>query len=223
MPFDAAVALVSLRLPPVGPVTVSDSTCTRMPSYLSSWSMPPAGLVSEGLSTTGGGSGLPTLIAKTLLGEAISVCDGLAGSLPGTNSWTFPVTHNSLPATTTAGGADEVNTNTPSEVAGSPSPGGGIWMKKPLDFRPVTMPLVVTPVAPASGDVSPLPWISAMVWVGVHVGTGWTASWNCCCATFEPLSATLMVNVNGEPVMALGEPLRVASVRLRPGGSAPLI
>jgi hypothetical protein len=87
---------------------------------------------------------------------AISVCVGLLGSAEGANSCTVPLTHTRLPATAEPEGALEVNTNTPSEVAGSLSPGGGIWMKNPFDFRPVTMPLVVT-AEPASGDALPLP------------------------------------------------------------------
>ena len=55
-------------------------------------------------------------------------------------------------------GALEVKTKMPSDVAGSPSPPFFICRKKPLDFRAVTIPLVVTlPGTPMSGDVTPLP------------------------------------------------------------------
>ena len=70
--------------------------------------------------------------------------------------------------------------------------------------------------------MSPLPWISAIVLVGLHARAGSTASWNCFCAMFEPLSVTCIVKVKGEPVVVLGVPLRVASVKLRPAGSVPL-
>src|SRR5438034_2658492 len=166
-----------------------------MPSYFSSWSMGPAGSVSAAVSTTGGGSGLPELIAKMLVVKLISVAGGLPRSWLGMNSWTVPVTQTSLPTTAAAGGAAEVNTNTPSDVAGSPSPGASIWMKKPLVFTPVTMPFVVT-LVPASSDSSPLPWICAIVFVVLHARVESTASWNSFCAMFAPLSVTCIVNVN---------------------------
>src|SRR5690242_1612502 len=128
-----------------------------MPSYFSSCRRAPAGFVSLAVKTTGDGSAFPVLIAKIFVGEEISVCDGLFGSLAGMNSCTFPVTHTLFPIAAAAGGALEVKTKRPSEVLGSPSPGGGIWIKNPFDFLPVTMPLVVMLVDPASGEVFPLP------------------------------------------------------------------
>ena len=77
---------------------------------------------------------------------------------PVLNSTTVPVTCTRLPTTAAAGGAVEVNTSTPSEVAGLPSPVGS-WMKKPLFSSFVTTPLVLT-TWPASGLTAPLPWIS---------------------------------------------------------------
>ena len=148
----------------------------------------------------------------------------MAGGLPrswlGMNSCTVPVTQTSLPTAAAAGGAEEVNTNTPSEVIGSPSPGAAIWMKKPFDFTPVTMPLVVTMLR-ASGEASALPWICAIVLVALHTSAGSTVSWNSFCATSAPLSVTCIVNVKGEPVVVEGVPLSVASVSVRPGGGVP--
>ena len=64
-----------------------------------------------------------------------------------------------MPTTAGGGGADEVNTKMPSDVSGSRSASAsGAWMKKPLNFTPVTIPSVVT-VFPRSGDVVPAPWI----------------------------------------------------------------
>ena len=127
-----------------------------MPSKRSSCSNAPAGLVSALVSNTASGSGLPVLTALTVTPPEISVCDGLFGSLLGMNSCTVPMTHTSFPTAAAEGGAAEVNTKMPSDVAGSPSPLDGIWTKNPFDFRPVTMPSVWT-VMLTSGDVLPLP------------------------------------------------------------------
>ena len=54
--------------------------------------------------------------------------------------------------TAAAGGAELVNTRTPSDVFGSASTSAsGAWMKKPLVLRPVTIPRVVT-LLPTTGD-----------------------------------------------------------------------
>src|SRR5258708_7470838 len=127
-----------------------------MPSYFSSCNRAPAGLVSAAVRATGAGRALPVLLAKVLVTELISVCEGLAGSELGMNSATVPLTHTVLPIAAAVGGALDVNTKMPSEVAGSPSPGEGICMKKPLDLRPVTMPLVVM-AASFRGEAFPLP------------------------------------------------------------------
>jgi len=71
-------------------------------------------------------------------------------------SCTCPLTQTSLPIAAALGGALEVNTNTPSDVAGLLSPGAGDCRKNPLVRRPVTMPRVVT-VRPATGEVAVLP------------------------------------------------------------------
>src|SRR5947207_14220109 len=115
------VALASERLPSVGPVTIIASTCTRMPSYFSSWSIGPAGLVSAAVSVTGVGRGLPVLINEIVGVPEISVEDGLLGSLLGINSATVPVTCTKLPTVAVAVGRLEVKIKTPSEVLGSAS------------------------------------------------------------------------------------------------------
>src|ERR1041385_251651 len=119
-PLEVDVALASLTLPSVGPLTVITSTCTRMPSYFSSWSIGPAGSVSAVVSVTGVGSGFPVLISE-IDGPPISVDDGLLGSLLGINSFTVPVTCTRLPTAATAAGRPDVNTKTPSDVLGSRS------------------------------------------------------------------------------------------------------
>src|SRR6266576_3126056 len=123
MPALVPVALASLTVPRVGATTLSEFTCTRIASYFSSCNKAPVGLASGLVRTTGPGRVFPVLIAKTLLGDVSSVCDGLLGSLLGMNSCTFPVMHRSLPTAAAAGGALEVKTKTPSDVLGSPSPG----------------------------------------------------------------------------------------------------
>ena len=76
---------------------------------------------------------------------------------------TVPCTSSLLPTATSADGALPVKTNRPSDVAGSPSSSpSGVWMKKPLFLRPVTMPLVATGWF-SWGERSPLPW---MAWIG---------------------------------------------------------
>src|ERR1700687_3297088 len=171
--------------------------------------MPPLAWVSAAVRTTGGGSALPVLMAKMFVVEASSVCDGLFGSDAGMNSCTVPVMQMLFPSAAVAGGADDVKTKMPSEVFGSPSPGEGIWIKKPFDFKPVTMPLVVS-VLPASGDVLPLPCICAMVCVGAQVVSALMARENVSCAVFVPLSVTWIVKENGEPAVVLGMPVKVA-------------
>ena len=157
----AAVAVVSLMPPRVGPATVREATCTRMPSSRSSWSTAPAGSGKAALRETGAGSGWPDDSRRTL-GEVISVRGGWRGSLDGTNSATVPVTWTRLPTAAAAGGAEKVNTKTPSEVAGSASTvASGSCTKKPFDFTPVTTPRVETEL-PTRGEAAPLPWIEAM-------------------------------------------------------------
>lgn len=84
------------------------------------------------------------------------------GLVEGVNSSTFAVTRTRLPTAALAGGALEVKTNTPSEVAGSPS-SLALCRKKPLlNLRAVTMPSVTT-FSPTYGETRPLPWIWGMV------------------------------------------------------------
>src|SRR5690348_7262250 len=119
-----------------------------MPSYFASWNAPPEGLRSAGPIKTGAGSGFAVLRTERAETEEISVCERLAGSVDDGYSCTVPLTHTRLRTAAFAEGVLLVNINSPSEVAGSPSP-AGIWMKNPFDRRAVTTPLVLTTV-PAS-------------------------------------------------------------------------
>jgi hypothetical protein len=62
---------------------------------------------------------------------------GQPGVQPGRNSCTRPLTVTDMPAVTVGG--EPVNTNTPSDVAASPS-GCGSWNQKPLVATAVTTP-----------------------------------------------------------------------------------
>src|SRR5262249_38444206 len=61
---------------------------------------------------------------------------------------------------TAAAGADEVKTNTPSEVASLAS-GVGSWIQKPFVERAVTIPFVAT-IWPLYGEMSAAPWLSGI-------------------------------------------------------------
>src|SRR5436190_13398714 len=127
-----------------------------MLSYFSNWLIGPEGFVSAVVRVTGAGKAFPVLSSVTA-GEAISVNDGLFGSVLGINSLTVPVTATRFPATATEGGALEVKTKIPSEVLGSESAAAsGACMKNPLLLTPVTIPVVETSAA-TNGEVSPLP------------------------------------------------------------------
>ena len=90
---------------------------------------------------------------------------GLKGSVLGKNSLTIPTTLTRLPTAAAAGGAVEVNTKMPSEVAGLASTSASVdWRKKALAIRAVTMPSVTTAI-PTIAEVEPLPWTS---WMGVN-------------------------------------------------------
>ena len=95
------------------------------------------------------------------VGVVSSVIGGLAGSDGGTNSATVPVTRTSAPTTAPAGGAVDVKTKMPSEVAALASTSAsGVCRKNPLlKRRAVTMPSVVT-AWPANGETPEAPWIS---------------------------------------------------------------
>src|SRR5688572_11247011 len=169
MPLDIDVAEASLRKPWVGAVTVSEANDTRMPSTRSSASRVEDGLMSDAVMATGAGSGSPVATGTMVSAPAISVSGGWAGSAPGTNSVTVPVTWSSAPTTAAGGTGEPVNTTMPSDVSGSASASAsGVCRKKPFDFSAVTMPRVDT-VAPARGDVGPDPW---MAWIAVN----WTSS-----------------------------------------------
>lgn len=155
-PLLLPVALVSLTLPAVAALTVSEATETRMPSTASNWSKAPAGSGNVVVSAMGAGKGLPAEIWTTV-GELSSVSGGWKGSEPGTNSTTVAVTWTRLPTAAAAGGAELVKTKMPSEVSGSASTvASGSCMKKPLLLRPVTMPRVVT-LLPTIGELAPAP------------------------------------------------------------------
>src|SRR5438874_11383609 len=141
--------------------------------------MEPPGSVSAVVRVTGTGSGLP-LETTVATGPTISVLGRLCGSAEGMNSCTVPVTVTKSPMATP--GVEEVNTARPSEVVGSPSSSAlpsGVWMKKVLLVRPVTMPAVVT-VCPTSGDVVPAPWTASMATVGGGGGGGASQSTGAC-------------------------------------------
>ena len=89
---------------------------------------------------------------------AVTVPISVSVDEPVLNSITVPVTCTRLPTTAAAGGAVEVNTRMPSDVAGLPSPVGSC-MKKPLLSSFVTTPVVLT-TWPASVLAAALPWIS---------------------------------------------------------------
>src|SRR6266542_1900943 len=91
-------------------------------------------------TTVGGGRGLPDESTETD-GPVISVVVRLVLPVPpGRNSETRPPTTTASPTVTL--GVDEVNANSPSEVASLES-GLGSWNQKPFEARAVTMP--VTP------------------------------------------------------------------------------
>lgn len=146
---------------------------------------------------TGAGSELPVETSTTEIAPESSVVGGLFGSEDGTNSWTVPVTITELPTAAAAGGAEDVNTKTPSEVFGSASAStSGVWRKKPFDLAPVTMPDVDT-TEPARGDVAPPPWI---VWIGVRTKSSFVIVPTPCpsaTVTFVPTTlVTLTKNVS---------------------------
>src|ERR1043166_9912691 len=114
VPNEVDVAFGSLTEPSVGPHTVSESTCTRMPSYFSTFSKL-FGFKSVGVSVIAAGSELPVETIPTV-GPVSSVAGGLFGSLLGLNSETVPVTVTRLPTTAATGGALEVKTKIPSDV-----------------------------------------------------------------------------------------------------------
>src|SRR6267154_2436874 len=112
-PDELTVADGSVMVPCVEPVTVSEATVTRIPSYSSSESngfdVSDACVVSAAVSKMGTGNGLQEE-SSTTDGAISSVAGGLFGSAAGINSCTFPVTCTLLPMAAAAGGADEVKT-----------------------------------------------------------------------------------------------------------------
>src|SRR6266545_5572898 len=117
-------------------------------------------------TTVGAGAGLPDDSTVTV-GPVTSVLVRLAAPLapPGRNSETRPPTTRLSPTATV--GAEEVNTNSPSEVAGLSS-GLGSWSQTPLDARAVTIPGTPATTWPLRGDRWPAPWMS---WIAVGTTT----------------------------------------------------
>src|ERR1051325_2065627 len=160
IPEEITVAFGSLIVPWVGPLTVSDCTVTRIPSYSSrvsnGFDVSDAWVVSAAVIWIGAGKGFPVEINITV-GETSSVIGGLLGSAFGTYSDIVPVTLTRLPIAAVAGGALEVKTKIPSDVSGSASTSAsGVWRKNPSLTSPVTMPVVVT-AWPTIGEVEPFP------------------------------------------------------------------
>ncbi len=138
-----AVASFSSMLPPEGATTTARATLTRMPSRRSSVPGRASDASSAADSSTGAGNATP-VSSTSIVGPVIWVMVNWWGLEGGTNSATVPVTRTRLPTTAVAGGAPPVNTNTPSEVAGSPSSLAACRKKPLLNFSAVTMPSVMT-------------------------------------------------------------------------------
>src|SRR4249919_998851 len=108
------------------------------------------------------GTGAPVACTVTW-GAVSSVVVRFTGSLPGRNSATVPSTNTSSPTFTV--GAELVNTNRPSLVAGSAS-GVGSCIQKPLLRLAVTTPCTSATASPSSGERCAAPWISLIVLTG---------------------------------------------------------
>src|SRR6266545_4463888 len=159
-----------------GPVATGLLSWSRMPSRLSQKSMPSLAASSSITSvggtrppvptTVGAGSGLPDDSTVTD-GPVISVVVRLVApsAPPGRNSDTRPPTTTASPTATV--GAEELNTNSPSEVAGSAS-GLGSWNQKPLVVRAVTIPETPATTWPLRGETWLAPWMS---WIAVGTTT----------------------------------------------------
>ena len=74
-----AVAFASFTRPPAGDTAVSESTCTRIPSYFSNSSIAPAGSASAAIKTMCRGSGAPGPSNTTEVGVSTCVLVGLLG------------------------------------------------------------------------------------------------------------------------------------------------
>src|ERR1041384_3465043 len=118
--LDVDVALGSLTDPCVPEIVVIESACTRMPSYFSRLLMSFTS-VAAAVIVIGAGNGFPVESRVTEIVPPSSVAGGLFTSADGMNSCTVPPAETELPTAAAAGGALEVNTNTPSEVFGSAS------------------------------------------------------------------------------------------------------
>src|SRR5438309_679683 len=121
MPFVLDVAFASLTEPCVGATTLSESTCTRIPSKRSNCSIVPFVGVSAAVSVIAPGNALPVEDRVTLGEPEISVCGGLSGSAEGMNSETVPVTTTRFLIAAAVGGALDVKTKIPSDVFESES------------------------------------------------------------------------------------------------------
>src|SRR6266540_5319485 len=111
-------------------------------------------------TTVAAGGALPD--DTTLIEDPVSsVVVRLSASPPGRNSDTRPLTCTRSPTATA--GAEEGNTNSPSEVACCAS-GLGSWNQKPPPVRAVTTPRTPATVWPLLGERWLAPWMS---WIGV--------------------------------------------------------
>ena len=112
------------------------------------------------VSGTGVGRATPVSTTWIIETEVSWVMDSWLRLELGVNSETVPVTRTRLPTAAEVGGAVDVKTKMPSDVAGLRSvAASGVCRKKPLlNFCAVTTPSVVT-MLPMSGEVRPAPWI----------------------------------------------------------------
>ncbi len=216
-PVVLELALDSVMLPSEPATTTALATVVRMPSNFSALSGVDAALKSALLSVIGAGSGLP-LDNTTIVGPVNWVIDRWLRLLLGTNSATVPVTRMRLPTAAEAGGAVEVKTKMPCEVFGSASTfASGVCRKKPLlNFSAVTMPSVVT-VAPISGEVVPLPWMS---WIGTTATSSfWIVPTPWASATVAPVTlARLTKKVSSASGVVSPSTLTANVVELLPAG-----
>ena len=160
-PVVLEVADDSVMLPSELATTRLLAAATRMPSSRSAVPGRAVGPKSALVSSTGAGRATPVASTWIDVTETISVIASWLRLVAGVNSVTVPVTRTRLPTAALAGGAVEVNTKMPSDVAGLPSAWpSAVCRKKPLlNFWAVTTPSVVT-TAPSRGENRPLPWMS---------------------------------------------------------------
>ena len=209
------VAAASLMLPSEAATTRLRAALTRMPSYFSAVPGNAVAPKSALVSSIGAGRATPVATTWMEVTDTSSVIDSWLRLVAGVNSVTVPVTRTRLPTAAVAGGAVEVKTKMPSEVAGLPSTcASAVCRKKPLlNFCAVTMPSVVT-MLPFSGDSRPGPWICAMgmsvtssFWM---VPTPWPSDTS---APVTPVMSTKKVSLGSasvSPLMVMATVVEVA-------------